>query len=48
MTRDIDIPPISQGEIIRSFGIVLAFCFMFLLVIFGIEFLFFWEMDFMR
>lgn len=48
MTGDIEIEPISLGEVIKSFGIVLAFCFMILLLILGIEFLFFCEMDFMR
>ena len=41
MTGDIEIEPISLGEVIRSFGIVLAFCFMILLLILGIDLLFF-------
>lgn len=41
MTGDIEIEPISLSEVIKSFGIVLAFCFMILLLILGIDLLFF-------
>jgi len=41
MSRDMEIEPITVSGAIKSFGIVIVFCIIVLLVILGIEFLFF-------
>ena len=48
MTREMDIEPVTASGAIKSLGIVLVLCFIALLFILGIEFLFFWEMDFIK
>jgi preprotein translocase subunit SecE len=48
MTRDLDIEPVTASGAIRSIGIVIVLCFIALLLILGFEFLFFWEMDFIK
>ena len=42
------IEPVTVSGAIRILGIVLVLCFIALLVLLGIEFLFFWEMDFIK
>ena len=48
MAREMDIEPVTVSGAIKSLGIVLVLCFIALLVVLGIEFLFFWEMDFIK
>ncbi len=48
MTRDLDIEPVTASGAIKSIGIVIVLCFIALLLILGFEFLFFWEMDFIK
>ena len=48
MAREIYIEPVTVSGAIRILGIVLVLCFIALLVLLGIEFLFFWEMDFIK
>ena len=48
MAREIYIEPVTVSGAIKSLGIVLVLCFIALLVLLGIEFLFFWEMDFIK
>ena len=48
MSRDMDIEPITVSGAIKSFGIAIAFCIIVLLLIVGIDLLFFWEMDFIK
>ena len=48
MAKEMDIEPVTVSGAIKSLGIVLVLCLIALLVILGIEFLFFWEMDFIK
>ena len=48
MTREMEIKPVTTSGTIKSLGVVLVLCFIALLFILGIEFLFFWEMDFIK
>lgn len=43
-----DIEPVTASGAIKSIGIVIVLCFIALLLILGFEFLFFWEMDFIK
>ena len=43
-----DIEPVTASGAIKSIGIVILLCFISLLLILGFEFLFFWEMDFIK